>query len=67
MDNCLTCGGLIMEPNTAYGYAGKVCHCYVPPKIQRPASKEMQIVTQSGCSKCKKLVCECVDKDRSNG
>ena len=38
MNSCLTCGGLIMEPNTSYGYAGKTCHCIVPPKIQRPMS-----------------------------
>lgn len=25
--SCVKCGGLIMEPNKAYGYAGPVCHC----------------------------------------
>lgn len=38
-DVCLTCGGLIMEPGKSYGYAGKICHCYSSPKIQRPASE----------------------------
>lgn len=28
--NCRTCGGLIVEPNKAYGYAGPVCGCVVP-------------------------------------
>lgn len=36
---CLTCGGLIMEPNQSYGYSGPVCHCIVPPKIQRRADQ----------------------------
>lgn len=41
-DNCLNCGGLIMQPNTTYGYAGKICYCPVNPKYQyqRSASKE---------------------------
>lgn len=34
--SCATCGGLIMEPGKTYGYAGPVCHCYVPPRIQVP-------------------------------
>lgn len=25
--NCMTCGGLIMEPGKVYHYAGPVCHC----------------------------------------
>lgn len=25
--HCSVCGGLIAEPNKAYGYAGKWCHC----------------------------------------
>jgi hypothetical protein len=24
---CHGCGGLIVEPGKAYGYAGRVCHC----------------------------------------
>jgi hypothetical protein len=35
---CLTCGNLILDPNIVYGYAGPVCYCSVPPKIQRPAA-----------------------------
>jgi hypothetical protein len=27
---CQQCGGLIAEPNLAYGYGGKFCHCAVP-------------------------------------
>lgn len=27
MANCLTCGGLIMEPGLAYQYSGPVCNC----------------------------------------
>ena len=34
MTNCLTCGGAIFEPGAVVGYSGKVCHCYVPPKIR---------------------------------
>lgn len=30
MSTCQTCGGLIAEPNKAYGYAGKFCHCTWP-------------------------------------
>lgn len=26
-NNCVQCGGLIMEPGKVYGYAGPVCHC----------------------------------------
>jgi len=36
MDNCLTCGGLIMEPGRAYGYGGQVCHCPVRGQFQQP-------------------------------
>lgn len=39
-DSCLTCGGLIMKPGISYGYSGPICHCHVPPKIQRPASEQ---------------------------
>jgi hypothetical protein len=41
-DICLNCNGLIMEPNTPYGYAGPVCRCPINPALQyqRPASKE---------------------------
>lgn len=44
-DSCLTCGGLIMEPGISYGYAGKICHCYEPPRIRKRAS-EQQIVKE---------------------
>jgi hypothetical protein len=27
MSTCTICGGLIAEPNKAYGFAGKFCHC----------------------------------------
>ncbi len=27
MSECKHCGGLIAEPNKAYGFAGKWCHC----------------------------------------
>lgn len=37
-DSCLICGGLIMKPGVSYGYAGPVCHCIVPPRIQVPRS-----------------------------
>lgn len=33
--SCIRCGGLIMEPNKAYGYAGPVCYCqpqYIVPQ-----------------------------------
>lgn len=33
--NCLTCGGLIMEPGKTYGYAGPVCHCSEGPRIRK--------------------------------
>jgi hypothetical protein len=26
-DQCLNCGGLIMEPGKVYGYSGKTCYC----------------------------------------
>lgn len=29
-----------MKPGVFYGYAGPVCHCFVPPKIQRPTSSK---------------------------
>lgn len=50
-DICMTCGGLIMEPGVAYGYTGKICHCIVLPKIQKPATefrsaKEFEIETK---------------------
>lgn len=33
MSTCQTCGGLIAEPNKAYGYAGKFCHCRWPDRL----------------------------------
>lgn len=30
--NC-RCGGLIMIPGMAYGYAGPICHCSIPDTI----------------------------------
>ncbi len=41
-DFCLTCSGLIPEPNKAYGYAGKVCYCVEEPRIRRRASEQHQ-------------------------
>ncbi len=38
MNNCISCGKLIMEPGVAYGYAGPVCQCIVYPKIQNDGS-----------------------------
>ena len=37
-DMCHKCGGLIMEPNKAYGYAGKVCHCMWQAPYQVPSA-----------------------------
>ena len=28
--NCGKCGGLVAEPMTPYGYAGRFCHCENP-------------------------------------
>lgn len=36
--NCLTCGGLIMEPGKNYSYAGKVCHCF-EDRVRRRATE----------------------------
>lgn len=48
-DICLNCQGLIMEPNVAYGYAGKVCFCPIDPKkrYQRPSLNEKNKSIQS--------------------
>jgi hypothetical protein len=40
MNNCMTCGGLIMEPGIAYGYSGPVCHCIASPKYQKPMNQQ---------------------------
>jgi len=43
MSMCFQCGGLIMEPNTAYGYVGKVCHCVpVPHSSNHEIWRELQ-------------------------
>jgi hypothetical protein len=36
--SCQSCGGLIMEPGVAYGYAGPVCHCGWRPSMNEPGS-----------------------------
>lgn len=41
-DHCLTCGGLILEPNKNYGYAGKVCYCQEAPRIRQRAGQQKQ-------------------------
>lgn len=48
-DICLNCQGLIMEPNVAYGYAGKACFCPIDPKkrYQRPSLNEKNKSIQS--------------------
>lgn len=39
---CSKCGGLIGEPNKAYGWAGKWCHCaYRPSMNEAPQPSEM--------------------------
>ncbi len=43
MNNCLTCGGAIFPANAIVGYSGQICSCYVPPKVQRPASETFHI------------------------
>lgn len=42
---CLNCGGLILEPNKAYGYSGQVCHCPIKPgsQYQIPENKKPPI------------------------
>lgn len=39
---CIVCGGLIAEPNKAYGYAGPMCHC------AHPQISTMQGIGQGG-------------------
>jgi len=34
-NNCVTCGGLIMEPGKVYGYTGLICNCIALPKYQQ--------------------------------
>jgi hypothetical protein len=53
---CLICGGLTLEPNTAYGYTGKVCCCpkqstyfafpsyYPPPTLQEKAQSLVDLL-----------------------
>jgi hypothetical protein len=37
---CLTCGGMIFTAQDgSFGYAGPVCTCYAPPRIQRPSQQ----------------------------
>lgn len=31
---CRTCGGLVADPQKAYGYAGRFCHCPEPARYQ---------------------------------
>lgn len=33
---CPRCGGLVAEPNVAYGYAGKWCHCAYRSSMNEP-------------------------------
>lgn len=43
---CKECGGLIVDPNKTYGYAGKVCSCrYVKPQEYTYQDK-MKLFTQ---------------------
>jgi hypothetical protein len=56
MKNCFTCGGAVFEPNQVVGYSGPVCHCYVPPRIQRlsndsskPAPTEVHTCYEGHC------------------
>jgi hypothetical protein len=43
MSSCLNCGGLIMKPGVAYGYAGPVCHCPIHPSrmYQNPSDNPL--------------------------
>lgn len=53
-ENCKHCGGLKMEPNVPYGYAGKVCHCCWkwPHYVTHP----MFLPQQSATSACEPVV-----------
>jgi hypothetical protein len=48
MDSCMTCGGAILEPNVAYGYAGPVCHCSETPRVRVRRSQQTQLPSQGG-------------------
>jgi hypothetical protein len=43
MSSCMTCGGLIMEPNKAYGYAGPVCRCIPTPRYQQRSDQQQNV------------------------
>lgn len=45
MDICRNCGGAIMQPGVAYGWAGKTCHCPVHPsrQYQDPMSRPLDL------------------------
>lgn len=65
-DTCLNCGGLIPEPNKAYGYAGKVCFCpiHLDSLYQKPSKKvygirnpkpeptRFEVIINSSCKNC---------------
>lgn len=48
-DLCLTCEGLIVAPNIAYGYSGKVCRCYGGPSFRKRSSNEQIKCTDPNC------------------
>lgn len=60
------CGGLILQPGIAYGYAGPVCHCTVPTPINTITTigTSLQQALKTGwiCPKCNTGVSPFKDK-----
>lgn len=57
MNSCMTCGGLIMEPNKAYGYSGPVCNCVQQPKYQQPMIQNQPFTQHLNLPRCECHAC----------
>lgn len=50
--NCLTCGGVIIPPNTAVQYSGPICNCTEQPRIRRRADAPFVQGFDQACPTC---------------
>lgn len=54
MSACPACGGLILLPNVAYGYAGPVCHCQPVLHVRSGFYDQMEMVYKPELEKLRK-------------